>query len=93
MVLSIISCFGGFGGFPFHNNFSNKISIFTNRCYFGLGRDSRICINFEIKRLLIIFIFPINVEFLVCQILIYFSISKSLVAMFKSVMVSRIETS
>ena len=44
--------------------------------------------NFEIKRLLIILIFPIKVKVLFCKILINFSISKGFGSMLSSVILS-----
>ena len=92
-ILFSIIFFRNFGVEPFHINKSNNESILTNKDSFGLGRDSRIWINFDISKLFIIVILPISVRFCSCQILISFWISNNFGSIFKSVIFLRSVTS
>ena len=77
--------FQDLGGFVPHRKFLKICSILRKVLFCGEGRDSRICINFEVNRLLIMVILPIVVNNRGVQILISLFMSSILLSILISV--------
>ena len=69
------------------------VSILVNNSIEGGGRDSRICISLDVKRLFMIVIFPIGVRNLGAHIRISLYISQIFFSILMSVIFSMLSTS